>query len=284
MRRAIALAVLSATSGFALAAGTMVASATLVCPAGISPPSVYCAEVPPPSATTEAATEVTPTSAALKGTINTFSAATTYWFEYGTTTAYGSKTPEASLPAAPGQPASATSSSVSAAAGNLAPSTTYHFRLVAKNAGGITQGADQTFKTVDESGLVLRIKGAIRAIGDRSISLPVHCAKKPRCAGTIMLEPVGHKASLSRAATRIAAARTVYGRAKYSLAYGANGSVHVTLTAAARQILLRHGHLTVDIVAVFEDPKVATVGKATITATPRPRRVTHAKRRPGFTG
>lgn len=280
MRRAIAVAGLAC--GTALA-GAPPASATLVCPAGISPPSVYCMEVTPPTVTTGAAREVTPSSATLGGTVNTYGAATTYWFEYGATSAYGSKTAEASLPAAPGQPASATSSTVSAAIGGLAPSTTYHFRLVAKNAGGTTQGADQAFTTVNASGLIMRVKGTLHAIGDRAVSLPLRCAKKPHCAGTILLEPLGRKASVVHRG-KPAATSTVYGRGKYSLAYGASTSVHISLTAPARETLEHHGRLTVEVVAVFEDPKTVAIGKVTIMASTRPKGVTHAKRRPGFTG
>ena len=34
-----------------------------------------------------------------------------------------------------------------AAIGGLAPDTTYHFRLVAENSGGVAYGDDQTFTT-----------------------------------------------------------------------------------------------------------------------------------------
>ena len=43
--------------------------------------------------TTEAATLVTTTSATLNGTVNPGGLATTYYFEYGTTTSYGTDIP-----------------------------------------------------------------------------------------------------------------------------------------------------------------------------------------------
>src|SRR5206468_1080131 len=64
---------------------------------------------------------------------------------YGTSTSYGSQTGSQSA-------GSGTSPvSVFANVSGLSPSTTYHFRLVASNAGGTTQGSDQTFTTSSTS-------------------------------------------------------------------------------------------------------------------------------------
>src|SRR5581483_6229575 len=46
-----------------------------------------------PAATTVAASEVEPTSARLNGTVNPEGQPTTYYFQYGTTGAYGAQTP-----------------------------------------------------------------------------------------------------------------------------------------------------------------------------------------------
>lgn len=64
--------------------------------------------------------------------------ATTIHFEYGTTPAYGLRTAESAVDAA-GRAASDVT--------GLAPSTTYHFRVVASNAFGSTAGPDETFTT-----------------------------------------------------------------------------------------------------------------------------------------
>ncbi len=93
-----------------------------------------------PGATTAAATDVTSQSATLNGVVNPNKEDTTYHFEYGTTTSYGAVTPDAVVGGNAGK-------SVSAAITGLAPSTTYHFRLVATNASGADQGADLTFTT-----------------------------------------------------------------------------------------------------------------------------------------
>ena len=81
---------------------------------------------------------------------------TTRWFEYGTTTGYGSKT--SSVSAGSG----AAASSVSAAVKNLKAATTYHFRLVAQNSSGKTFGADKTFATV---GAPAAQTGAAQGVG-----------------------------------------------------------------------------------------------------------------------
>ncbi len=94
-----------------------------------------------PSATTGAAQAVTTTSATLTGTVNPQGGDTSYHFEYGTTTAYGTST--ASSSAGNGS----SDVSASAAIASLTPNTTYHYRLVASNTSGPTNGADMTFTT-----------------------------------------------------------------------------------------------------------------------------------------
>lgn len=81
------------------------------------------------------------TALALAGTVNPFLREARYRFELGTTTAYGTVTPETSAGAGLGDaPASAT-------VAGLRPDTLYHYRLVATNADGTTNGADRTART-----------------------------------------------------------------------------------------------------------------------------------------
>jgi hypothetical protein len=95
-----------------------------------------------PTATTGNANSITQTSAKLNGTVKPNNEATTWHFEFGTTTAYGTNTPEQG-PVAPG----AGTTNVSADATGLAPGTVYHYRLVATNPSGSIPGKDKTFTT-----------------------------------------------------------------------------------------------------------------------------------------
>jgi hypothetical protein len=88
------------------------------------------------------ASVITPTGATLNGTVNPNSSNTSYHFEYGTDTSYGSSTTSTDAGAgAENQP-------VTAQLTGLTAGTTYHFRLVADNGtGGVQHGADTTFST-----------------------------------------------------------------------------------------------------------------------------------------
>ncbi len=86
-------------------------------------------------------TGVTSSGATLNATVNPHALATTYVFQYGTSTAYGSSTASASAGAG------AAAVAVKQAVGGLKSSTTYHFRIVATNAQGAVPGSDHSFKT-----------------------------------------------------------------------------------------------------------------------------------------
>jgi hypothetical protein len=97
----------------------------------------------PPAAFTEAATEVTTTSAKLHATVNAEASTSTYYFQYGATAAYGKE-----VPIVPAKvPGYTKASSVTQSLTELLPSTGYHYRVVAKSAGGTTYGADRIFAT-----------------------------------------------------------------------------------------------------------------------------------------
>lgn len=98
-----------------------------------------------PVVTTGSATGVSETEATLNGTVNPSGQATSYFFEYGPTTAYG-------LTTGSGGAGNGTSDSfVSMPVAGLSPGTTYHFRLVAENGTGTSHGLDRTFRTTGES-------------------------------------------------------------------------------------------------------------------------------------
>jgi hypothetical protein len=90
--------------------------------------------------TTGAVADLTPTSATLNGTVAA-GASSRAFFQYGTSTAYGVTTPGQAFSAA------VTTGPVTDALSGLLSDTTYHFRLVVQNSGGISVGADQAFTT-----------------------------------------------------------------------------------------------------------------------------------------
>lgn len=83
--------------------------------------------------------------ALLGGRVYAGGEATTYYVEYGKTASYGSQ-----VPAAPGDAGSGSASTAALrthVVSGLEPETTYHYRLVATNASGTSEGPDLTFTT-----------------------------------------------------------------------------------------------------------------------------------------
>jgi hypothetical protein len=84
---------------------------------------------------------VTAGTAQLQGGVYPNGTDTTYWWEYGTTSAYGQTT-------TPNDIGSGTDPvSVSDSLSGLSPGATYHYRLVAENSFGTEYGYDYTFTT-----------------------------------------------------------------------------------------------------------------------------------------
>jgi hypothetical protein len=141
-RRRISIALALASAGAALVAAPASAQA--------------------PTATTGSASGVTSAGATLAGTVTPNGQATTYAFDYGTSSAYGSSTATAS--------AGSGSSAVAAHATltGLRPGTTYHYRLVASNASGTAAGHDETFTTTSPPAAST---GAVSAVGRTSATV-----------------------------------------------------------------------------------------------------------------
>jgi len=94
-----------------------------------------------PAVSTRPASDVRPDDATLGGYVSPRGLSTGYWFEYGTTTAYG-----ASIPVPEGS-IGTSGQAVSQTIGELEPETVYHYRLVASNSDGTSYGADVAFST-----------------------------------------------------------------------------------------------------------------------------------------
>jgi hypothetical protein len=92
-----------------------------------------------PAATTGGVRDVTTSAATLVASVGPHGSSTSYMFEYGLATSYGTSTPTASAGAGTG------TSSVTSRIGGLTAGKRYHYRIVAVNALGTTRGADRSF-------------------------------------------------------------------------------------------------------------------------------------------
>jgi hypothetical protein len=213
---------------------------------------------PAPLATTGAATTVTAISATLGGTVNPQGLPTSFHFEYGTTTAYGSST--ASQQAG----TDSANHSVSQAASGLLPSKLYHYRLVATNASGTTAGADATFTTsADPFNGVVIAKQTVR-VSKNKVRISVRCPGgiPGNCTGSLVL----------KSAKRVSAAKKKIlslGRAKFSIQPGQKKKVTVRISKAGRRYLARKGKLKATARATSKDgagTSKKTRGKVTLKA------------------
>jgi hypothetical protein len=127
----------------------------------------------PPSVGRVSVNGVTKVAATLSGVINPTGLDTTYHFEYGATTSYGTSVPVPDVDIGSGF----NSIGVGAAVTGLLPGTEYHARLVGSNSDGTTFGPDHAFETVpvavvqaeDVSGISLdeaTLQTRIAALGD----------------------------------------------------------------------------------------------------------------------
>ena len=92
----------------------------------------------PPLVSTGSVARISGTVATLDGTVDPRTYATTYYFQYGPTIAYGQQTASATLPAG-----STSTVKISASASGFFSG--YHYRLVASNEKGAKDGKDRTY-------------------------------------------------------------------------------------------------------------------------------------------
>ena len=131
----------------------LVVFASVVCAVALLAPSGQAVVPHPPSVYTGGTSNVTYSSVILHGGVDAKGQTTTYVFQYGTTSGYGAQTPLA--PAGNGT----ITIKVSQAITGLQPDTTYHYRIVAVNSAGTTDGKDDTLTTT-KIPLSLQIVGA----------------------------------------------------------------------------------------------------------------------------
>jgi hypothetical protein len=186
-----------------------------------------------PVVVTGPAKSVTASTATLTAAIGPQGLATTYNFQYGTSANYGSKTSTGNLPAG------TTPVAVSANLSHLKANTTYHFRIVATNASGASQGVGVTFKTARRSlaGLPVTttphhaVKFPYRFVFTGKLRLPRGPTSSSECSGIVSVLIKRGKKTVARA---------------HSGVFGACGW-KTSVKLGNRKAVPRHGKLSVTV-------------------------------------
>ncbi len=208
-----------------------------------------------PVVTTGAAGSITQTAASVAGTVNPSGAEITgCHIDYGTTEAYGAQV--SCSPAGPGS--GVTAVGVTGALAGLNAGTAYHYRVVATNVGGTTDGPDQTFTTetppvekpVEKPaekpvekiiGKSLPPAGSVSVSGGKvkkgKLQLTVVCKGLPEsvCRGTLKLTVKVKQGKKSKTVT----VATV----SYSLGVGQSKTFTLKLSSTVTKLLKKAHHL-----------------------------------------
>jgi CSLREA domain-containing protein len=201
----------------------------------------------PPSVSTGPASAVTATGATVSGQISPNARSTTWHVEFGPTTSYGSTTPDQTVAAG------LSPVSVSAALSGLHPGAVIHYRLVATNADGTTDGADATLTTPAKFTGVAILSRSLVADATRHVSVKLACpaGTAGSCAGTLTISAAvarrvhGHKHS----------GTVTLARAKFTLKPGARAKVRLRLSRTGFALVKAAGRrgLAVKLTAAAQD-------------------------------
>jgi hypothetical protein len=241
-----------------------------------------------PDATTGPASAVTEQSATLTGSVNANGVPTSYWFEYGPTTAYGSAT--LATDAGSGSAVAAT-----ATLGGLTPATTYHYRLLATNSGVTTKGADQTFTTTSpppptptspapaqtsttqtstpQTPAATSAFAGVKLLSTRLSFAGTFIALKLSCpAGTVGRCTGRAKLTAKRRASSGAASSVTLSRAPFSIPAGKQANVKVRVSGTGRRLVGRVRRLRgKDTNAARDGAGLSRTIAAAVTIRPRQR-------------
>jgi len=173
---------------------------------------------PPPPTKPAAATRTAAAGvngATVTATVNPNGSLTHYYFEFGTTAAYGLQTPPVSA-------GSGTATvSVTGSLSGLQSDQTYHYRIVAVSSGGTTLGADLTF-TTGSTASKLKFFGHTAFVA-------------PQGVGGIFLGCFGGTVCTVKL-TILRSGATIARRQHFTIAPGNGGIVHYTLNHLGRSL------------------------------------------------
>jgi hypothetical protein len=188
--------------------------------------------------TTQPASNPTVSTAVLHGLIRTSGVASTWQFQYGRTTSYGTGTPIQAIPAGAG------SVPVSWTVDRLSPLTTYHFRLVGIPGSGSglnnTYGHDLTFTTSATGRLLLnRAKLIVRA---GAVSVSFTCASSVSCSSKFSITTRARLSKNSKFATVVCATTNRF----FKIRADKRLTVSTHVRSACRTLLDNAPHRSID--------------------------------------
>jgi streptogramin lyase len=229
-----------------------------------------------PIVVTGSSSAVGTTSARVAGSVNPNGQATTYHFEYGTSTSYGAQAP---APPDPSAGSGTTSQPVSANLTGLSPGTTYHHRLVATNATGTKYGSDQTLVTATTKAPTITIvsDGGISPDSGPAPSPDPNPGPTPGPTGTVSTAMI-EQALQAMVRRGLPSIRTLLksGRTSVKVTAPAAGTLTVVWTApqggaagaAAKRVVVAKGTKTVSTAgATSVTVKLTTAGRKLLKGT-----------------
>ena len=203
-----------------------------------------------PFAATGGVRDVTTSTVTLTGTVNPRGVGTSYFFQYGTTTKYGVRTPARSAGNVNAR------IGVSIPVSGLGPNTVYHYRLIA-DGGGRTIGGDRTFRTRKAAPAVVpepsKLELERATISPSQGTIDILAPITARASGSVSLElfaagqvhrwtaPIDSADGRIRNVERIPAAQAKLGTGILTILYGGDPDTRpqvVRLRAANRPALL----------------------------------------------
>lgn len=202
-----------------------------------------------PQAQTGSAEAPGSTTVTLTASIDPEGAATTWQFQYGTTAAYGSTTVTENVVAGK------SAVSVTAALTKLTPDSTYHYRVVATNASGTTDGEDVTFTTPPA---VTLLAAGLTTVEGRDVSLSgmvagahagVRVSVLARPAGNSAFVAVANVSTVANGSWTYRAAPTVTTAYRASAPAGSSDTVTVDVSPAITIRRITRARLLIQVVA-----------------------------------
>lgn len=203
-----------------------------------------------PTATTGSAFVFGSTTATLAGSIAPGNQPTAYFFEYGKGDSYGKVTALEQI--------GASATTVTTTISGLSAATTYHFRLVAINDNGTSDGADGTFETGGTAMLGSLVLGTTSLTVNRGkVAVPLTCKSSASCSGAFSI--VAHiKTGTPRRLASVTCAKSTY-----RIAAGVHKVLSATLKRVCRSALSAdHGKLSAKLTVAASTGQAPIVNKS----------------------